>query len=88
MRESGLQMIQSRHVYNARNVPAGKKVGGREESFCIFQIHDPAHKNTIVRLGLEDYKTNIESCVKIARVIYDQSGFRPWSVYKDILAMR
>lgn len=81
-------MVQSRHVYTSRNVPPGYKVGDTEQSFCMFQIHAPAHTAAIQRLGLDDYATNVESCVKMARVIYDQSGWHPWSVYKDILAMR
>ena len=83
-------MIQSRHVYTSRNVPQGFRPGDTEQSFCVFQIHEPAHAATIKRLGLEDYKTNVESCVKMARVVYDQRGgsFHAWSVYKDILAMR
>lgn len=88
--ESQLRMVQSNHVYTASNVPAGHSVGSRENSFCIYQIHKPAHHQTAVRLGLDDYATNVESCVKMARVVYDQAGgsFSPWSVYKNILAMR
>lgn len=89
MMESQLRMIQSNHVYTEKNVPPGLKPGDREQSFCIFQIHEPAHKETIERLGLQDYKTNVESCVKMAYVIYKKKGsFKDWSVYKTILAMR
>ena len=87
--ESTFQMIQSNHVYTAKNVPPGYKVGDREQSFCVFQIHEPAHRETIERLGLQDFKTNVESCVKMAYVIYKNKGsFSDWSVYKTILAMR
>lgn len=82
-------MVQSKHTYHANNVPPGYNVGDREQSFCIFQIHAPAHDATAKRLGLGDYRTNVESCIKMARVIYDdRGGFYPWSVYKKILAMR
>lgn len=82
-------MQQSKHVYTARNVPPGYRVGDREQSFCIFQIHAPAHDATAKRLGYGDYKTNVESCIQMARVIYeDRGGFYPWTVYKNILASR
>ena len=88
-RESGLRMVQSNHTYTT-NAPAGISYGSREQSFCVFQIHAPAHERTAIKHGLGDYKTNIESCIKMARIVYDQAGqsFKPWSVYKDILAMR
>ena len=88
--ESEYVMTQSNHRYEKDRPDWGVRAGDRERSFCIFQIHEPAHKETIQRLGLEDFKTNVESCVKMARVVYDQRGgsFKPWSVYKDILAMR
>ena len=86
-RESGLRMVQSNYTYT-NNVPKGHSAGQREQSFCVFQIHKPAHHANAVRLGLDDYATNVESCVKMAKVIYDNSGWRAWSVYKDILAMR
>lgn len=83
-------MVQSNHTYTVTNVPKGYSVGDREQSYCMFQIHEPVHKDLIKSLGAEDFKTNVESCVKVARAIYIQSGysFKPWSVYKDILAMR
>lgn len=81
-------MQQSRHVYTAKNVPKGYKVGDREQSFCIFQIHKPAHQAEADRLGLGDYASNVESCVKMARVIYDKSGFYPWTEYRKIITMR
>lgn len=37
--------IQSRHTYHERNVPKGFKVGDREQSFGLVQIHLPAHPN-------------------------------------------
>lgn len=35
--------IQSKHVYTAKNVPRGYRVGDREQSFGLAQIHLPAH---------------------------------------------
>ena len=82
-------MSQSRLRYTIKNVPKGFKVGDMEQSFCFFQIHEPAHKETIQAHGLEDFKTNVESCVKMARIIYDQAGgFYPWTEYHNIIAMR
>lgn len=37
--------IQSRHRYTASNVPRGYKVGDREQSFGLVQLHLPAHPN-------------------------------------------
>lgn len=87
--ESELRMVQSNHVYTSTNAPKGYKAGDREQSYCIFQIHAPVHDATAKRMGLADYKTNVESCIKMAKVVYDQRGsFSAWSVYKGILAMR
>ena len=80
MAESGLRMIQSRHTY-PKDMD-GQKAGSTEKSFCYFQIHAPAHAGTAKRMGLEDYKTNPESCVKVARIVYEQAGgWTPWTVY-------
>jgi hypothetical protein len=60
----------------------GQLAHSRERSFCYFQIHEPAHDATAQKLGLGDYKTNPESCIKMARVVYDQRGdFTAWTVY-------
>ena len=80
--ESKLKMVQSDQHYQEDKPKWGVKKGDRELSFCIFQIHAPAHDETAKRLGLGDYRTNIESCVKMARVVYDQRGnFTAWTVY-------
>ena len=81
MAESGMRMVQSNHNY-PKDMD-GQKSGSRERSFCIFQIHEPAHAATAKRLGYENYKTDIEDCVKMARVVYEQAGhsFKPWTVY-------
>jgi len=91
MAESKLSMQQSRERYPKDRPEYGVKAGDQELSFCIFQIHAPAHDATAKRLGLENYRTDIEDCVKMARVVYDQAGksFTPWTVYtkKTYLAM-
>jgi len=46
--ESGYDYkIQSRYRYTSTNVPAGYKVGDREESYGLVQIHVPVHDVTI-----------------------------------------
>lgn len=84
--ESSLQMIQSRHIYGVDSIYAGQQ----EMSYCIFQIHAPAHQVSADRLGYGDYRTNIESCVYMAYEIYKNKGytFTDWSVYKGLLALR
>lgn len=80
-------MEQSNLRYTQKNAPPGFKPGDREQSFCTAQIHEPAHKDTIQRYGYEDFKTNFESCILLARVIYDQDGgFYPWTEYHNMLA--
>jgi hypothetical protein len=88
--ESSFRMVQSNYRYSATNAPAGFKEGDREQSFCMFQIHEPVHKALIKSLGLEDYRTNVESCVLMGRAIYEQAGysFNPWTEYHKLLAMR
>lgn len=82
-------MDQSRLRYPRDNARWGVKAGQQEQSFCFFQIHAPAHDANAQRLGLGDYKTNVESCVAMARVIYDNAGgFYPWTEYHKLLAMR
>jgi hypothetical protein len=87
--ETGIRMVQSEHLYTETNAPAGFKAGDREQSYCIFQIHEPVHKELITRLDAWDYRENVESCMKVARGVYEQAGrsFSPWSVY-ETLAMR
>ena len=84
MAESKLVMQQSRERYPKDRPEYGVKAGDRELSFCYFQIHAPAHAKTAKHLGLEDYATNPESCVKMARVVYEQAGksFKPWTVFQ------
>ena len=82
MAESKLVMQQSRERYPKDRPEYGVKAGDRELSFCIFQIHSPAHDANARRLGLGDYRTNIESCVKMAHHIYTAKGdFSDWSVF-------
>lgn len=35
--------VQSKHTYTVSNVPRGYRVGDREQSFGLVQIHLPAH---------------------------------------------
>lgn len=72
--ESHLRMVQSNHV----------QPYGREESFGIFQIHARDHEQTAKRLGLEDYKTDIQENIQMARYLYEQRGnFTDWSCYNN-----
>jgi len=82
MAESRFSMEQSRERYPKDRPEYGVKAGDRELSFCIFQIHAPAHDANANRLGLGDYRTNIESCVKMAHHIYTAKGsFSDWTVF-------
>lgn len=82
-------MGQSQLRYPKDRPDWGVKAGDQELSFCFFQIHAPAHDKRAKQLGLGDYKTNVESCVKMARVIYDDRGdFSAWTEYHKILTMR
>lgn len=54
---------------------------GREESYGLFQIHEPDHKQTIKRLGLTEYKTNPHHNIAMARHLYEQRGWQPWTCY-------
>lgn len=72
--ESGLVPdIQSHHTLSY----------GRELSWGLFQIHEPAWHKTAMRLGYEDYRTDVEDNIAMARYIYEQSGksWRAWSCY-------
>lgn len=78
-------MIQSREIYQFNDTSRGIYKGQTEQSYCIFQIHAPDHDTTAQQLGLGDYKTNVESCIKMARYLYERRGytFNDWSVYKN-----
>lgn len=71
--ESGLNAeIQSHHTLSY----------GREQSFGIFQIHARDHDRTAQRLGLEDYRTDVEDNVAMARHLYNSRGnFKDWTCY-------
>jgi len=82
-------MVQSNHVYSSTNAPRGFSQGDREQSFCWWQIHEPVHREMIERNGLQDYRTNVRSCMRVARIVYDQAGsFSPWTEYHKMLALR
>ena len=88
-RESAFRMVQSNHVYTETNAPPGFAPGDREQSFCMFQIREPVHRETIKAHGLENYRTDVRECVQLGRIVYDQAGgFYPWTEYHNILAMR
>lgn len=80
-------MQQSKERYQEDKPHWGVKKGEQELSFCIFQIHEPAHGARAEALGL-DYKNNVRDCIQMARLIYNDSGFYPWTVYKNMVAMR
>lgn len=72
--EGGLvKEIQSHFVKN----------GIREPSFCAFQVHEPTWMEKAKELGYGDYKTNVESCVKMGKYIRDNYGWRQWSGYNN-----
>lgn len=69
--ESGLVPdIQSQHTLSY----------GQERSFGLFQIHEPAWDHVAKKLGLDDYQTDVEDNIAMARYIYEQSGKR-WSAW-------
>lgn len=88
--ESELLMVQSKAKYTFSQPELGIYKGQREKSFCIFQIHEPVWRSVIEKNDLSDYRTNVESCVKMARIIYDDAGgnFSDWTTYNEHLAMR
>lgn len=72
--ESGLRTnIQSQHRLSY----------GQEKSFGVFQIHAPDWEKVALRLGYDNYKTNPEDNIAMARYIYDSAGktWRDWSCY-------
>ena len=73
--ESGLNAdIQSHHTLSY----------GREQSFGVFQIHARDHDKTAKRLGFEDYRTDVEDNIAMARFLYDSRGnFRDWTCYNS-----
>jgi hypothetical protein len=72
--ESGLRIeVQSGHTLSY----------GREQSFGLFQVHSPHWEKTAKRLGYEDYRTDIDDNLALARHIYESAGnsWQPWSCY-------
>lgn len=57
---------------------------GRERSFGIFQIHEPDWHQVAIELGLPNYQTDVEENIAMARHIYDQHGWQPWTCYKQL----
>lgn len=72
--ESGLRpAVQSKHILSY----------GQERSFGIFQIHAPDWHTTAIRLGYNDYQTDVLDNLHMARYIYDQRGkmWLDWTCY-------
>jgi hypothetical protein len=73
--------IQSHHTYTERNVPRGYKVGDREQSYGLAQIHLPAHPAVTKEQAL-DPEFAIDFMAKNMK-----SNPNMWSCYR-IVAMR
>ena len=69
-------MVQSNHM----------QPYGREESFGVFQIHARAWHHVAEDLGL-DYINNVRDNIKMARYVYEESGWGAWTCYNQ-LALR
>lgn len=74
--------IQSQHTYHAGNVPKGYKVGDREQSFGLVQIHLPAHPSVTKEQAVDPH-------FAVDFLAKNMSAGRAsmWSCYKTI-AMR
>jgi hypothetical protein len=73
--------IQSQHHYTAKNVPKGYKVGDREQSYGLVQIHLPAHP-TITKEQAIDPEFAVDFMAKNIK-----TNPNMWTCYKTI-AMR
>lgn len=74
--ESGLKVvIQSHHILSY----------GREQSFGIMQIHKPDWHTTALRLGYDQYQTDVQDNLAMARFIYENRGFtfKDWSCFNS-----
>ena len=47
--------IESEHVYHAGNVPRGYRVGDKEQSFGLAQIHLPAHTHVSYEQAVDPF---------------------------------
>lgn len=74
--------VQSNHRYTESNVPKGYKVGDREQSFGLVQIHLPAHPNISKEQAL-DPEFSVEFLAKNLK----QNRGNMWTCYREI-AMR
>lgn len=56
---------------------------GQERSYGIMQVHAPDWHDDALRLGYDNYQTDVQDNLKMARYIYEQAGkrFTPWSCY-------
>lgn len=75
--------IPSGHVYHAGNVPRGYKVGDKEDSHGLVQIHLPAHRHVTY-----EQATNPEFAADfLARNLAVGRGSM-WTCYNNYVAMR
>lgn len=62
---------------------------GREQSFGLFQIHAKVWDDRAHELGYPNYKDTVEDNLAMARHIYDNQGWQPWTCYtNNMIAMR
>lgn len=82
--ESGYNVaVQSNHVYTETNVPKGYRVGDREQSFGLAQIHLPAHKHVTREEATNPYF----AADFLARGIANGQATM-WSCYNNYIAKR
>ena len=82
--ESGYQSdVQSKYLYTEKNVPRGYKVGDREQSFGLVQIHLPAHP-TVTK---EQAKNPYFAVEWLAQGIAEGKASM-WSCYNNSIAMK
>jgi len=75
--------IQSHHRYTASNVPKGYKVGDREESYGLVQIHVPVHP--VTKEQAKDPRFAVDFLAK--NIAAGRASM--WSCYsKGMIAMR
>lgn len=61
-------------------IPTAK---GPTSDYGIAQIHKPSWHDKAIRLGYENYQTDVKDNLAMARYIYDNAGgtFRDWVCY-------
>jgi hypothetical protein len=82
--ESGYNVsVQSKHRYTESNVPKGYKVGDREQSFGLVQIHLPAHPSIS-----KEQATDPEFAAEFLVKNLSQGKGSMWTCYNKVVAMR